>query len=178
MKALHAVPITAENFAPFGWLVARPDRPADLVAAGDLKYWDRIVPYGEALVAPNLGVLHLRRHELTVSSLELIPDHKESYFDLEKQPAVLVVAPNRRGKPDMKRAAAFDLRGHSVVVNAGVWHDHPYPYRRSSKYALLTSGGTIVRDTDGNVVVNGTQVFRHQLRRPIRIVVDSEASNA
>ncbi len=178
MKALHAVPITAESFAPFGWLVTRADRPADLVSRGELKYWDRIVPYGEALVAPDLGVLLLSKHQLAVSSLELIPDHKESYFALDKRPAVLVAAPDLGGKPDMTRAMAFDLGGHSVVVDAGVWHDHPYPYRRRSKYALLTSGGTIVRDSDGNVVVDDTKVFHYQFSESIPIILGGEAADA
>ncbi len=186
MIKLHALPITAENFAPFGWLVAQPAGPPDLTSEGDLDYWDRIVPYGEALVAPNLGVLRLEQHQLEVSSLERIPEHDETYFDLEKRPAVLVVAPNLddwgcgelgRMRPDLERVSAFDLGGHSVVVLAGVWHAHPYPYESPSRYALLTSGGTITRDSEGNVVVGDTQVFTCELPEPIEIVVGNGAAD-
>lgn len=169
MTCLRAVDVTAQNFAQFGVVLTLPRRPPDLESAGELLYWDRLVSYGRTLTCANLGLLELKRTSpLQCAQLEVMPADRESYFCLDGAPAVLVVAPGSDSDPELSEARAFKLNGHSVVIEPGVWHYHPYPTERDSRYALLNSGDVLVR-LDGSVQVNPLVVTEVTLAEPMPI---------
>lgn len=190
MQEIVASQLTPESFAPFGRILEQPVRKPDLSVVGDqqpeyqLEYWDRVVPYGEALDSPNLGVLRLDGRptgNLVYTSLEIIPDAAETYFPLGTFDAVVLVASGSLYEPDLATLRAFLIAGQPVQITAGVWHQHPLPIGEGSKfdYGLFTSSGVIVRQpeppdapTTWSVTVDGGQVLTVSLPEPVRIGID------
>lgn len=189
MQEIVAAPLTPEGFAPFGRVLTQPAGKPDLSVTGDqesqyqLDYWDRVVPYGEALVSPNLGVLRLDGRPadgLVYTSLEIIPDAAETYFPIGAVDSVLLVAHGNLYEPDLGTLHAFRLGGATVQITAGVWHQHPLPIGQGETfdYGLFTSHGVIVREptppespTTWSVTVDGSQVLTVSLPEPVRVLL-------
>lgn len=88
---------------PFGRVLVQPAREPDIPPSEDqeegytLEYWDRVVPYGEAIVSPNLGVIRIDGRPLdglVYTSLEIFPDAAETYFPLRRRQPSIGPSPN------------------------------------------------------------------------------------
>ena len=124
---LLAEPLTAEAFAPFGWLPVADTDPTDAEHILHFEWAD-----------PNLNVIAHYPEEVEHSPsgarlctvLYRHATHTQALMPLDV-PAVLAVAPadvTFSGPADLERLRAFELAPLDVfVLHRGTWHWGPFP---------------------------------------------------
>ena len=125
--SLAAEPLTAEAFAPFGWLPVADTDPTDAEHILHFEWAD-----------PNLNVIAHYPEEVEHSPsgaplctvLYRHATHTQALMPLDV-PAVLAVAPadvTFSGPADLERLRAFELAPLDVfVLHRGTWHWGPFP---------------------------------------------------
>lgn len=133
--------LTADAFAPYGTIIARPDRPVD--AAGNGWSW-----WAEAGILPMqanpyaIGYLDLTPAPLIVEWLERHAESVEAIIPLDG-PCLLSVA------TDPENVVVFRLRpGEAVVLNHGIWHGAPMAIDTPLNALILLARGTGSRDVE------------------------------
>lgn len=125
---LHAQPLTAEAFPPFGSLATidaaggravNQDRGRRIPGIGDLAR-------DAAATRPVLDVYHLKPSLLpfTLACFERHVLTSQVFIPIRCERLLLAVAPNdANGQPDIARARAF-IAGDDTIIHyrAGVWH--------------------------------------------------------
>ncbi len=125
---LHAQPLTAKAFAPFGSLAAfdaaggravNQDRGRRIPGIADLAH-------DAAATRPVLDVYHLNPSPLpfTLACFERHVLSSQVFIPIRCARLLLAVAPNLAdGQPDIARAQAFMADDSAIIhYNAGVWH--------------------------------------------------------
>lgn len=120
MPTLHAQPITAEAFAPFGALLDYPSAAGKAVLAPSL---DNLRDYAQ----PDLTVSHITTVASTPLTLKFMERHEfssQTFMPLSECRYLVVVAPHGEpGKPDMAQAKAFIVNGQqSITYHPNTWH--------------------------------------------------------
>ncbi|GAB4110223.1 MAG: ureidoglycolate lyase [Sandaracinaceae bacterium] len=131
MRALAAVPITPEAYAPYGALVlARVDLAPRSANHGDAEAWDALAVLDNlrgTAARCTASLFRCRAHAVAsfeVRVLERHPLSTQMFVPMRASRFLLVVA--RGGDtPDLATAAAFVVEGPCAITYApGVWH-HP-----------------------------------------------------
>jgi ureidoglycolate lyase len=156
--------LTAEAFAPFGRVIARPARPADATGAG-WRWWGETAllqadsrPYG-------IGYLDLRPVELRFDWAERHMRSAELLIPSGGDCLVYVGPPDY---PDehgrlarLERFQVFRVaQGQGVLLSPGVWHGAPLALDRPLNVVVLLLEGTgaadtsVVRFTDNAVEID------------------------
>jgi len=126
LKVLRLDPITAEGFAPYGWLASADDQPARPINRGSSQRVDGI---GElALTAegvrPCLAMFRTRAQDLC-GPWQLLERHRlgtQTFVPLRGVRYVVLVATGDAA-PEPASLAAFAVAGHqAVTLRAGTWH--------------------------------------------------------
>jgi ureidoglycolate lyase len=125
---LHALPLTADAFAPFGSLAAidtpggravNQDRGRRIPGIGDLVH-------DAAATRPVLDIYHLEPSPLpfTLACFERHVLTSQVFIPIRCARLLLTVAPDdTNGRPDLARARAFIAGGDTILhYHAGVWH--------------------------------------------------------
>lgn len=160
MKEIHAQPVTAAAFAPYGQVLndPGPDNRADYVAR---------LANGRPAANVNLGVVRAlppRALPITVTKMERHPQSSQSFLPLDcDRYLVLVARPlGENGPPDVSTLRAFVVPGDAGInYDAGTWHFPLTALDRPSTFGLLMwmDGGPGDEDW-------------HTLDAPFRLVVD------
>lgn len=125
MRSLEAVPLTAEDFAPFGDVIdCRGHEPRDMNDGMALRWVDLAFPRTDAAGRVSIGRVYSRRYDLPFP-LRLVERHplgSQAFVPLDETPYLVVVAaagpPPRPG--DLRLFLARDRQG--IQYRCGVWH--------------------------------------------------------
>ena len=147
-KAVRVQALTAGAFAPFGRLVERPDRPAD-VSRPNLDWWGGLYDLDFPDTA-SLGILAIKRSSFELTMMERHLRAVEVFVPV-RGVGVLVFAsslppPDEAGEaddpgqaqgPDMERVVAFVVDGTAgLVIERGVWHNPGFAITPTLEFLL------------------------------------------
>lgn len=141
-------PLDAESYAPFGTILAVPERSPD-IAGQHNRYWDHAVPF-RVRGAPQVGFLEVYWRPLVVTTLERHLLHTQAFIPLEGKPLIQAVAPpSTRCTPDPREVRAFLLDGSAgVLLHEGTWHHLFFPLVPKAHVVLLLQEGTKEHDME------------------------------
>ena len=162
MKTIEILDATDKNFKEYGWIVSEPKKQPD-EDLKDVKYWDRVVFIEDRIEELNVGFMRVIKRPLICTDLELIPSVEEFYICLDREPAIMFVAPGTRTEPDLSKISAFNLNGKPFVIRRGIWHWAPFPLYNNSNYALFTSGGCLIT-VNNKVTIDPDVVIMSKLK--------------
>jgi len=169
MKTIRLLDATEENFKAFGWLIREPGKVCD-IESEYVKYWDRLVSFNSFIKDLNLGFLICKKQPPICHKMETLPNVQEAYICLDREAAVFFVALDTNSSPAISKINAFLLKGSSVVLHRGIWHWSPFPLRRDSNYAILTSENCLVSKRK-RVFINPDQVIVRKLAEPVTVEI-------
>ena len=135
-------PLTAQAFAPYGWLL-EPDDAPDYARTG-LQNWRLPFASEDAL---RLQVMRYSNRDMRLSMFERHVSVTEARHPIGDAAAVLVVAgdPSQDAAPEANSVRAFLLDGQSgIMFRKGVWHGLDcFPARtKHVDYLFLSDAGT------------------------------------
>lgn len=132
-RILKLQPLTAEAFAPFGDVIDPP-------AVGERT------ALGESLLAidgansPRLSFNHAKSWDLPLLATEMERHNRSAqcFVPLDVSRWVVVVAPDKNGKPDPDGLLGFIVRGDQAVnFHLGTWHHPSRTLDRPGRFAIL-----------------------------------------
>lgn len=168
MKLVRALPLNAEAFAPYGWLIAadgpsgRSGRP---INDGSCQRIDDLgqLALGAAGGQPCLALFSAQARDPAGpwQTLERHALGSQSFIPLMGAAYVLLVAQGdpRSGRPDERTLAAFLARGdQGVTLHPGTWHHGLLALQRSDFVVIERQG-------------DATDCDLAQLQEPVQIVL-------
>jgi len=144
-KLVKAQLLTAKAFRPFGRLIEKPSREAD-VGRDYLDWWGGLYDLAFEDTA-SLGYLEIRRRKFEIDALERHVKAVEVFIPIDGV-SIMPFAPagdldDPAAKPDASRLTAFIVDGtQGLVIERGVWHFPPFPLTERMAFIL-----TVRKDT-------------------------------
>lgn len=150
MRRLHARPITAAAFAPFGTLIDVATKAPEAINDGttqrhsDLATLDLRGPGRDPVLG--IYVARARRLPLTIAKLERHREAAQVFLPLGDHRFIVLVAAGEEA-PDWQRIEAFiTAPGQGVSLNRGCWHHGLVALGDGDRFAVL-EGGNYRADT-------------------------------
>ena len=137
MREIKAVPISLENFAPFGQFYTM-EQPAGYALCGELHRFfpDRLTASADHAVGYS-PILVKKPKDMVITQQEYHTTTWEMVMPLTDD-MILHCAPASAGKPVTELAQAFLVPRHTLVrLNAGVWHLAPLPANLDELCAMV-----------------------------------------
>jgi ureidoglycolate hydrolase len=167
---LAAEPLTAEAFAPFGWLPVADTDPAD---AEHLLHFEWADPNLNVIAHYPDEVEHTSGGSPVCAVLYRHATHTQALMPLNV-PAVLAVAPAAAtfdGPADVEEVRAFELEPlDAFVLHRGTWHWGPFPIG-SEPVRLLNVQGLRYAEDNASVDLparTGTAIEVRPAPAPVR----------
>lgn len=142
-KTIHAHPLTAEAFAPFGEVLEVSGTPDRLINAGKCgRFHDRAqLDFADA----RAGISIFKSESFSLPyRLELVERHPEgsqAFICMSNDPFLVVVAPDEDGTPG--HPLAFITNGaQGVNIHRNVWHGVLTPLSGPGLFAVVDRIGT------------------------------------
>ena len=142
--------LTAEAFAPFGQVIARPDASSDATGPGWM-WWGETAALAPDSRPYGIGYLDLQPAPLTFDWAERHMRSAEMLIPTDDcliyvGPAQFLEEPGRAPAPEQFRV--FEVkRGQAVVLHPGVWHGAPLALDRPANVVVLLLQGSGTSDT-------------------------------
>jgi len=155
MKTIKAVPVTQENWAPYGYLANISD-PRDAYGMGDYPctFYRDIALAPMASTAPiAFGSLRVGKREMVIADVEYHSAASEVMmpFDCDM---VMYVGPANAGEPEPDKLEAFIIpKGTMVIFRAGMWHGAPFPLWDAGTVLICLPERTYLNDTN-KIILN------------------------
>lgn len=133
MRAIPVEPVTPDAFAPFGSLLVGP-------APGPRQDFAARLENGRPGVAANLALIRSDPFAglMPLARLEKHPHSSQAFLPLAVDAYLVVVAPDRDGKPDEAAIRAFRVPGRvGLNYRAGAWHAHMMTLAGPGTFAML-----------------------------------------
>ncbi|MEL7086194.1 MAG: ureidoglycolate lyase [Cyanobacteria bacterium P01_A01_bin.3] len=142
LRSLPAIPITPENFAPFGQVITASEDGTSYSAEDAQLSLDRGIP--------RFYIMRLHHRGLSFTTITRHMQCTQCLGSLEGQPWMLGVAPPSSGsQPDLNSIQAFRIPGNCFIkLNLGTWHAGPYFIAESVDFYNLELSDTNVVDHD------------------------------
>ncbi len=137
MKTIKALPITHEEFAPFGQFY-NYDKPEGYALCGEIhKFFpDRLVADSNHRVGYS-PIIVKKPEKMVITQQEYHTTTWEMIMPLDDD-MILHVAPASAGTPVTDLAKAFIVPKHTIVkMNAAIWHLAPLPANNDTLTALI-----------------------------------------
>lgn len=137
MRQIKAVPVTHENFAPFGQFYTMTD-PKGYALCGEIHRFfpDRLT----ASADHNVGyspILVKKPEKMIISAVEYHTTTWEMIMPLNDD-MILHVAPASAGTPVPELAQAFIVPKNTLIkINAAIWHLAPLPKSAEELSAMI-----------------------------------------
>ncbi len=149
MKTIKAVPITAENFAPYGSIANITD-PGEAYGMGDALscfYRDMVLVPNASPAITAFGSLKVAKREMVIADAEYHSYAMEVMMPLDDD-MVMAAAPANGGEVELDKQAAFIVpAGTMVVFRAGAWHGAPFPVHHDGTVLICLPERTYLNDT-------------------------------
>jgi len=149
MKTIKAVPITAENFAPYG-AIANITDPSGAYGMGDALscfYRDMVLVPNASPAVTAFGSLKVAKREMVIADAEYHSYAMEVMMPLDDD-MVMAAAPANGGEVEFDEQAAFLVpAGTMVVFRAGAWHGAPFPVHHDGTVLICLPERTYLNDT-------------------------------
>lgn len=152
MRTLAVEILTPEAFAPYGQVLHRPERPAD-IAKEHLGYWHGLADIGFT-EHPIWGLLSMKHRAPVLTELERHCFAHEVFIPLGAGVSVMPFAlggdPDVVGSaPDLVTLRLFRLDGGTaLIVGRGVWHAPAFPLTPVADFLLALEDRTPSSDLD------------------------------
>lgn len=132
-RILHLEPLTPEAFAPFGDVIDPPEPGQRLSLAASLQGLD-----GASQPRLSFNNAEAWTLPLTAPKMERHNRSSQCFVPMDVARWVVVVAPDKAGKPDPDALRAFLVRGDQAVnYHLGTWHHPLRPLDRPGRFAVL-----------------------------------------
>jgi len=133
VPAIQTRGITAQAFAPYGDLLAAPGETKRLDFAAELENRRAHALINIALVRCDSAPARLR-----VDEMECHPFSSQTFFPLNVNDYLVVVARDHGGKPDLNTLAAFHVNDpQGINYRPSTWHIGMVALSRPGTFALL-----------------------------------------
>lgn len=152
--SLHARPLEAAAFAPFGAVIEAGEAPGLPVNAGTARRLDQEARFGHTTHAalPRLAIYRCEPQAppLVIPLVERHPFSSQTFVPMGPRRYLVVVLPALPGgAPDPAGARAFlASRRQGVTYLAGVWHSPMIALDEQSDFAMLIWEQGCGRDTE------------------------------
>ena len=134
MRSLKLEPLSEKSFAPFGDVIAAPERP------GDRAFYEETLGSSRAEARLGFHANHVPPSSLpyVVDRLERHPYSSQTFIPLDVSRFVVVVAPDGDNGPDDSQVSAFLAPGTvGVTYRPGVWHHGIVGLDRPASFTVL-----------------------------------------
>lgn len=149
MKTIQARPITAENWAPFGYLANIAD-PGDAYGLGEpptVFHRDMALAPMASSAPVAFGSLKIGVHPMVIQDAEYHSCAVEVMMPMDAD-VVIYAGPANGGAVEPCELKAFLVpAGTLVIFRAGVWHGAPYPVGRGGTVLICLPERTYLNDT-------------------------------
>ena len=143
---LHAVPLTAAAFAPFGEVIETAGHPPRLINEGTAARFDDLTPVDVLAQGgrPLISIFKAAPRPLpfVVKGLERHPLSSQAFYPLDGLPYLVVVAEPGDG-PWESRIRAFRAAGNQGVnYRRNTWHHALLALGRTCHFLVVDRGGS------------------------------------
>jgi len=149
MKTIQAVPITAENFAPYGFIANITD-PAGAYGMGEAPsvfHRDMVLVPNASPAVTAFGSLKVGKRDMVIADAEYHSFAMEVMMPLDDD-MVMAAAPANGGEVVFDEQRAFLVpAGTMVVFRAGAWHGAPFPVHHDGTVLICLPERTYLTDT-------------------------------
>ncbi|MCR9109637.1 ureidoglycolate lyase [Marivita sp. XM-24bin2] len=144
-RQIKTEPLTAEAFAPFGDLLDCAGDPDKIINQGLCgRYHDRAtLDFADGRAGISIFKAELRSLPYTLDLLERHPLGSQAFVPMSHDPFLVIVAPDKDGKPGMPRAFLTQA-GQAINFHRNTWHGVLTPLAGSGLFAVIDRIG------DGN----------------------------
>jgi len=130
---LIAQPLTAETFAPFGRVIAAPEKPGR-------AFLGSLIENRRDAAALDFSLTHTAASALPFEAklMERHPLSSQAFLALDVARFLVIVAPTIEDGPDMSRAQAFiGSAGQALVYAPATWHHGMIALDRPGRFAII-----------------------------------------
>ena len=160
MKTIKAVPITAENFAPYGW-IANITNPGAAYGMGEYPsvfHRDMVLVPNASTAITAFGSLKVGKRDMVIADAEYHSYAMEVMMPLDDD-MVMAAAPANGGEVEFDKQEAFIVpAGTMVVFRAGAWHGAPFPLHHDGTVLICLPERTYLNDTCKILFSNEQQI--------------------
>lgn len=149
MKTIKAVPITPENFAPYGWIanITNPGAAYGMGERPSVFHRDMVLVPNASPAVTAFGSLKVDKREMVIADAEYHSYAMEVMMPLDDD-MVMAAAPANGGALELERQEAFLVpAGTMVVFRAGAWHGAPFPVHHDGTVLICLPERTYLNDT-------------------------------
>lgn len=149
MKTIQAKPITAENFAPYGFIanITDPSGAYGMGEAPSVFHRDMVLVPNASNAITAFGSLKVDKREMVIADAEYHSYAMEVMMPLDDD-MVMAAAPANGGELELDRQEAFLVpAGTMVVFRAGAWHGAPFPVHHNGTVLICLPERTYLNDT-------------------------------
>ena len=157
-ETIAIAPLTAAAFAPFGDLLEASGAPDRLINQGLCgRFDDRArLDFADGRAGLSLFVAEPRTLPFQLDMVERHPLGSQAFVPMTHAPFLVIVAPDRGGRPGMPRA--FRTRpGQAVNYHRGTWHGVLTPLSEPGLFAVVDRIG------------EGTNLQEHRFPTPYTV---------
>lgn len=149
MNTLKAIPVTAQNFAPYG-SIADIENPGDAYGLGEYPctfHRDMILMPNASTAPVAFGSLKIGKRPMMVQDVEYHSYTCELMMALDDD-MVIHAGPANGGQPEPDKLEAFVIpKGVMVIFRAGAWHGAPFPVNHDATVLIALPERTYLNDT-------------------------------
>lgn len=137
-RVLHPLPLSAEEFAPFGDVIEVSGTPDKIINQGMCDRYHNLaqLEFADGEAGISLFDAKARHFPYVVDMVERHPKGSQAFIPISDVPMLVVVAEDDRNKPVNLRVF---LTGAAQAINLhrGVWHGVLAPMGASGVYAVV-----------------------------------------
>ena len=161
MKKIKAVPVTQENWAPYGYL-ANIAQPGNAYGMGNYPctFHRDMVLAPMATTAPiAFGSLKVGKRKMVIEDVEYHTMASEVMMPLDCD-MVMYAGPANSGEPELDKLEAFIIpKGTMTIFRAGAWHGAPFPLDGDGTVLICLPERTYLNDTNKIVLEENDRIY-------------------
>jgi len=139
MKTIKAIPVTNENFRPYGYIadIANPSGDYGMGEAPCIFHRDMVLAPNASSASVSFGSLKVNKRPFIVQDVEFHSFASEVMMPLDDD-MIMYAGPASNDVIELDKLEAFLIpKGTLVVFRAGAWHGAPYPVNNQQGTVLI-----------------------------------------